>query len=394
LSNDIQVALERMRAWGEARDWRGYDPYDALNSPLAPLLTLRTRSGRRALTQAVKRSPVNLRPLLGIKPDWNAKAIGLVASGYLGMAATGDESAEHHAERWLEWLVSNSSGDEGGLAWGYHFDVQTRFFFYPRGTPNTIATSFVTHALLDGLELLKEERWGHAALSACRFLTTNMYAQKLEQRYFRYLPDDDQLVHNANLLACAVLARAGTLLGDDGLVEPARRALASSLGAQREDGSWPYADGPKGDWVDNFHTGYVLESLAGCAHLDAGVKEKVERGLEFWQRELFLEDGTPKYAPGRTYPLDAHCYATAIEAWLALSNWYPEALANAERIAGLLIDRMLDSSGFVRFQQHRLWTSRVPLVRWSTAPSFRALAVLLLARARRFATDKVHARLD
>ncbi len=71
-------ATGSIRAWGEARDWKGYDPYDALNSPLAPYLTLGTRAGRRALTQVVKLSPVNLRPALLIKPAWNAKAIAIV----------------------------------------------------------------------------------------------------------------------------------------------------------------------------------------------------------------------------------------------------------------------------------------------------------------------------
>jgi hypothetical protein len=45
----------------------------------------------------------------------------------------------------------------------------------------------------------------------------------------------------------------------------------------------------------------------------------------------------------------------------------------------LLVDRMLDRSGYVWFQVHRFWTNRVPLVRWSTAPSFKALAGVLLA---------------
>jgi hypothetical protein len=41
-----------VRMWGEARDWCGYDPYDALNSPAAGLLTAGTQMGRRLLTQA------------------------------------------------------------------------------------------------------------------------------------------------------------------------------------------------------------------------------------------------------------------------------------------------------------------------------------------------------
>jgi hypothetical protein len=62
LTVELEEAIERIRAWGEAREWRGYDPYDALNSPLAPYLTFGRPLARRLLTQAVKLSPLNLRP--------------------------------------------------------------------------------------------------------------------------------------------------------------------------------------------------------------------------------------------------------------------------------------------------------------------------------------------
>jgi hypothetical protein len=376
-----QDGVSRIRRWGEACDWKGYDPYDALNSPAAPFLTLGTRPGRRALTQAVKLSPLNLRPILRIQPDWNAKAIGLVASGYARLSAAGDTTAGVPARRWLEWLAANHSGSPTFMAWGYHFDVQTRFFSYDRDTPNTIATSFVAHAFLDGVELLGDQRWGEQALAAARFLGEHMLSAGPDGTYFRYLPREDELVHNANLLACAVLARTARLLGAESLAEPARQALETSLGAQREDGAWPYAAGPAGGWVDNFHTGYVLESLAHCVTLRPDVRGRLEQGLAFWDRALFADDGTPKYFPDRTYPVDAHCYATAIATWLSVVQWHPRALQRADRLAELLIARMLDPAGFVHFQQRRLWTNRVPFVRWTTAPSFRALAGLLLHRA-------------
>jgi hypothetical protein len=369
LTDAVGGAVARIRAWGEARDWRGYDPYDALNSPVAPL-TDTSRLARRLLTQAVKLSPVNLRPALGIRPAWNAKAIGLVASAYVRLAAAGDETARPHAERWLEWLEQNHSGDETGLAWGYHFPVQTRFFRYERGTPNTIATSFVAHAFLDAAELLGDGRRKEPASAAGGFLVTRMLATDAERAYFRYLPHEDELVHNANLLACSVLARAG-------IDEPTRSAVATSLAAQRPDGSWPYSESPEGGWVDNFHTAYDLESLTHCAWLGDAVANALRTGADYWRRALFAADGTPKYTPESLYPIDAHCYASAIDAWLALGD-----MAEAERLALLLVDRMLDPSGYVWFQRQRFWTNRVPLVRWSTAPSFKALTGVLLARGR------------
>ena len=270
------------------------------------------------------------------------------------------------AERWLEWLERHHSGDDSGLAWGYHFPVQTRFFFYPRGTPNAIATSFVAQAFLDGYELLGDERWRDPAAAAVRYLEENMYARG---GYFRYLPDRDDLIHNANLLACAVLVRAGSGPG-----ERVTQALETSLRAQRDDGSWPYAEGPIGTWVDNFHTAYVLESLARCLPAFPMVEQPLLRGLAFWERELFLTDGRPKHDVERVYPIDAHCYASAIDTWVAAGR-----PGLARRMALLLVDRMLDPAGYVWFQERRLWTNRVPYIRWTTAPSFRALAGLLLA---------------
>ncbi len=376
---DVSVALSRIRAWGEARDWCGWDPYDALNSPAAGLLSLGTSIGRRLLVQAVKRSPVNLRPVLGVRPAWNQKAIGLVASAYAHLAATGDPTAEAAARRWCEWLVTEQVGGADGFAWGYHFEVQTRFFAYPARSPNTIATTFVGQALVDAVEQLGETRWIEPAVKTAEYLVAQMLVEGAKGPYFRYIPGDDKLIHNCNLLACAMLMRAGRLAGRGDLRDIAAGAVQSSLQAQLPDGSFPYSDWSGQGWVDNFHTGYVLESLATCLPV-AGVPAALERGVGYWARELFLEDGTPKYFPDRVGPRDGHCYAQAIDTWLSLYEVGLPGLAEAERLASLLAWNMLTPDGAVIFQRHRWVTSRVEFVRWTTAPAFRALARLARLR--------------
>jgi len=372
----VEDAVARIRAWGEAREWRGYDPYDALNSPFTPVLTFGSNLGRRILTQAVKRSPVNLRPILGIRPAVNAKALGLVASGYVRLAAAGDLAAASAAAYWLDRLR------ESAPCWGYHFDVQTRFFRYRAGTPNTIATSFVAQAFLDDYEFLGHERSGDVALMTAEFLVDRMLDTAPAGPYFRYLEHEDALVHNANLLACAVLARAARCIGVGDLADRAAAATATTLAAQRSDGSWPYAFGDGRDWVDNFHTGYVLESLAECEGLAPDVAEHLALGFDYWERALFLGDGTPRYDSDHTTPLDAHNYAQAIETWLSIGDRRAGALAAANRTAALLIADFLMPEGYVRFRRGRGWVNNVAFVRWTTAPAFRALARLLLVVAR------------
>lgn len=372
----VEDAIARIRAWGEARTWYGYDPYDGLNTPLAPLLTLGTSLGRRMLTQAVKRSPINLRPMLGISPALNAKALGIVASGYVRLVAAGDESARPAAAYWLNRLRNDAP------CWGYHFDVQTRFFRYQAGTPNTIATSFVAQAFLDDYEFLGNERSGQTALQTAVFLNSRMLASTPAGLYFRYLEREDALVHNANLLACAVLARTARCLGVSDFADRAAEAAATTLEAQRDDGSWPYAGGAGRDWVDNFHTGYVLESLVECERLLPDAAEHLAIGFDYWERELFLTDGTPKYYSHHTMPLDAHNYAQAIETWLSIGDRREGAFERASRTAGLLIADFLTPEGYVRFQRGRRWANSVAYIRWTTAPAFRALARLRLAETR------------
>src|SRR4051812_24558262 len=307
---DALEAATRIRRWGEERDWTGWDPYDALSSPWAGVLTLRTALGRRILTQAVKRSSVNLRPALRIPKSQNHKAIGLVASAYAYLGAAGDDAARSTAGRWLDWLEREHVGGSEGLAWAYHFDVQTRFFFYRANSPNTIATTFVALAFLDAVEQLGDRQRVETAVSASEFLVTRMLVDDPRGPYFRYVDGDAKLIHNCNLLACATLARTAAHSGRADLAEIAARAVATTLAAQRPDGSWPYSEWSDQGWVDNFHTGYVLESLASCATMD-GVSDALTAGVAFWSRELFLRDGTPKYTPQRTLPLDVHCYAQA-----------------------------------------------------------------------------------
>jgi hypothetical protein len=184
-------------------------------------------------------------------------------------------------------------------------------------------------------------------------------------------------VHNANVLACAFLTRAGHACGRDDLVAAARAPLETTLRAQRPDGSWPYAEGAAGDWVDNFHTGYVLESIAACEPVD---EERLRAGAAFWEERLFTPFGVPRANAASTYPIDAHSYAQAIETWLALGR-----LDRAEPLARGLVAAFLQPDGHVAFEIRRRWTNRVPFVRWTTAPAFRALARLLLERRR--ATD-------
>ena len=57
--------------------------FDGLSSPYARLLTFGNGFLKQVWQQSVRRFPVNLRPVLGIKPSMSTKAMGFFAQGYL-----------------------------------------------------------------------------------------------------------------------------------------------------------------------------------------------------------------------------------------------------------------------------------------------------------------------
>jgi hypothetical protein len=375
---DVAEALRRLDTWGSERDWLGPDPYEGLNATRAGPIK-RTVLGRQVLTQVVKRSPLDLRPLLGIVPTASAAALGHVASAYAHGRFLPAEALDAKLERTLERLMELRCEGRRGMSWGYPFDVQTRVFFYPRGDPNTIATSFAGGALIDAYERTGEERWREAAAEVAEYFLHEVPQTEAEGgAFFGYLVGDRTPIHNANMLVCALLARLGKLLSRPELSERAEAGAAFTVAHQRPDGSWPYGEGDGLGWVDNFHTGYVLESLIRCA--DAGVdtiiEPALERGLRFYRDELFLADGTPKYMPDSLYPIDTQCVAQAIQTFALASRRLPEYAATARTAFDYATRRAQRRDGAFVFQRRRLWVNRAPHIRWCEAPMLHAMTHL------------------
>src|SRR4051794_15825566 len=73
-----------IRAW-EAEAWESWDPFDALASPLLRRLPNGRPLPRQLAIQGVKRSPVNLRPILRIPRLRHIKGLALVVSAMARM---------------------------------------------------------------------------------------------------------------------------------------------------------------------------------------------------------------------------------------------------------------------------------------------------------------------
>jgi len=147
MNDRVVTELEK---WLQENQFRGWDPFDALNSPLARVLSLGTHAGRTFWVQLLKRLPWNIRPLLGIKPQYNPKGMGLLLAAYARKyRLTGNDADAAQASELARWLLENGNGRFGGLGWGYHFPWPNRAFYCPPGVPTVVNTAFCGLALLD-----------------------------------------------------------------------------------------------------------------------------------------------------------------------------------------------------------------------------------------------------
>lgn len=372
-------ALRALERWGRARDWAGTDPYDALNATRLPRPLRASVLGRRVATQAVKRSPLNLRPLIGVPPGRNAAAVADVLAAYSRRAGDWlpEDERRARAGRAVDWLEELRSPGYDEPCWGYHFDVQTAVLRYPRASPNTIATAFAGMALIDAHEAFGDERALALGRGAAEFFLAHVPQTAAEPgAYFGYLPVDSTPIHNASMLVCALLARVHAVQAGPRVAAAIERGVAWCQAHQRADGSWPYGERDDLGWVDGFHTGYVLECLMACAAAGVGGVDAavVERGLDYYRRELFEADGTPKYYPHETYPIDSQSVSQGIKTFALAGD-----LDHAFKVFDWSQEHMRRGDGSYVFQRRRRWANRTPHVRWTAAPMLVALAALVEA---------------
>jgi len=402
---EVAHALERLDAWIEQQEFRGWDPHDALNSALLRRVARDNRTVGMALVQLLRRSPVNLRSLLGIYRGHNPKAMGLFLTTYAQRFKSKRQEVDLRQARFFrDWLIGHASSGYAGPCWGYNFDWPNRAFFARAGTPTIVNTSFIGLSFLDSETALNELRNLHepeanvsndlveeisppadglaVARGACEFILhdLNVLRSSDKEICFSYTPLDRRFVHNANALASWLLAAVYARTGEGKLAEKALAAVRFTVSRQESDGSWQYGVDGHDRWVDNFHTGYVIVALKHVARLlqSHEFDASVSKGYQFWKKRMFVDDLIPKYYPDRVYPIDVHCVAQAILTYLEFSDVDPNALTQADRLCRWAIANLQDPQGFFHYQIHRFHRVRVPYMRWGQAWMQLALTKLVL----------------
>jgi hypothetical protein len=236
------------------------------------------------------------------------------AMGFASLSEiTGDPQHLNKAQHFLEELKKSRSPGFKEYCWGYPYDWVTRNGTIKAQTPLITSTPYMFEAFQQVAELLEAEGGGQrtedrgqrtedggrrtedGGRRTERSNLASEYKEILEsipRHSFNdikefptsenasscsYTPFDKGGVINAAAYRGFLLMSAARIFGNDDYAKSAERNLNFVLENQNPDGSWFYAVDGVRDFVDHFHTCFVMKALAKVVGLGEGEEDRGQR---------------------------------------------------------------------------------------------------------------------
>ena len=231
--------------------------------------------------------------------------------------------------------------------------------------------------MLDGYKQIIESIARHAANDIKDFRTSE------SANSCSYTPFSEGGVINAAAYRAFLLTSASKFLANDEYWRIAERNMNFVLENQNPDGSWFYAIDGVRDFVDHFHTCFVLKALAKIHALtgNEACLEALSKGVAYYLENLFDSDGLPKpfsRAPRLTvYKRELYDCAECINLCVLLRDRFPELQKTLDTVVGGVLHEWVKPDGSFRSRRLHFGWDNVPMHRWGQSQMFRALALYL-----------------
>ena len=301
----------------------------------------------------------------------------------------GEEKYYRRAVHFLKVLKETRCPGYEHYCWGYPFNWETRRGTLREGTPLITTAPYVYEAFSEVYQIDGDRQWrqimqsiAQHALQDYRDFETSPIASTCS---YTPLPSDSSGVINASAYRAFLLTRAALDFSEERYRKVAERNLNFVIESQNADGSWYYSTDGQTDFVDHFHTCFVLKALAkieAIAKNQASTKA-IERGVDYYVRNLFDELGLPKPFSRRprmtVYRRELYDYAECINLAILLKGRFPTL---DEILSGVInLDGWQKSDGSFRSRQLLLGWDNTPMHRWAQSQLFRSLCFLLYQNA-------------
>ena len=308
---------------------------------------------------------------------------------------SGDSSHLTRAIHFLKMLEQTRCGGFQEHCWGYPFDWVTRNGIIKAQTPLITTTPYVYEAFLQVLQVAEtsspplaadqRRHWNDILHSITRHACADIkdFRTSATASSCSYTPFDGGGVVNAAAYRAFLLTSSSKLYDQSEYWSIAKRNIEFVLEAQNADGSWPYAVDGMRDFVDHFHTCFVMKALAKIHTMTGheGCWKALCRGIDYYISHLFDTDGLPKpfaKAPRLTmYQRELYDCAECINLCLLLRDRFPRLREMADKVVEEIVTRWVTSDGSFRSRRLLIGWDNVPMHRWGQSQMFRSLAFYL-----------------
>jgi len=377
-SFNIEEVILKSIDFIEKNKYKSFDVFDALTNPFINKITSINSLFRRIIIQLNAKSYINFR-FLGMKPMVHTKTLSDMLQIYsLLYKETGNEQYLAKAEQMYKSLINIRLNTINGIAWGLNFPYTSRFISADVKMPNLYNTTNSAIALLDYYTVAPSKEIENTILQVISFIINDLQYVEIDNNtgWIRYYPNQKIPTFNVNALAAYFFVKANTVLKRNCVDNKMISKILSLLTKyQNNDGSWGYALSENGKWVDGFHTGYVLESLnyIHSKNKEFNLLETIQKGYDFYIKELFTKDYVPKYYPQKRFPIESQNCAQAIQTIALLSR----TLDIKEDVLRNTIDQTLkylyNKEGYFYYKKEKFLLHKNIYFRWSQTPMILAL---------------------
>ncbi len=298
---------------------------------------------------------------------------------------SGNPAHLEKAIHFLNELTASRCHDFKEYCWGYPFDWVWRGGVAAAQTPLITTTPYIYEAFLQVLEVDRREEWRRILKSIVRHVCTDIKDFRTSETASScsYSPFGEGGVINAAAYRAFLLTSASRVFSNDDYWRIAERNLNFVLENQNRDGSWYYAVDGVRDFVDHYHTCFVMKALAKIHSLtgNEACLEALSKGVAYYLENLFDDDGLPKpfsKAPRLTvYKRELYDCAESINLCLLLRDQFPQLEMTLETVTEGILKDWIKPDGSFRSRRLHLGWDNVPMHRWGQSQMFCSLACYL-----------------
>ncbi len=308
------------------------------------------------------------------------------AMGFAMLAkALNDDHYYERAVHFLEVLKETRTRGFEHYCWGYPFDWVTRTGTFKAGTPFITSVPYMYEAFSEVYRIDGLAQWRDVMQSiaehAFHDYRDNPTSADASSCAYSPAKDDPCGVINASAYRAFLLTKAGLDFSRDDYLQTAEKNLRFVIESQNSNGSWYYSVDGTRDFVDHFHTCFVLKALAKIEILTGNqlCTGAIERGIDYYLANLFDENGEPKPFSKRprltVYKNELYDYAECLNLCVLLSGRFTELDNTLNRLSNL--ENWQKADGSFRARKLYLGWDNTPMHRWAQSQMFRSLCFLV-----------------